>query len=359
MALKKLLLLVVLIPLAALVSFALLHSADLRYVAAVRGNLVSLAAGGGWIAWVEREDGEARLVAVRHGSDHARVLLTAPQLSGLAVSHESAYVTRSHRAEHGQVSAELLRVDLTSGHAEGLASVPWPAEEIAAGEAFVCWREHRGPALPKVRFVAAAAPVDVIRAYDPRAADVRTLAVIPGSPGPSSDEVRLIQTAGECLYWLERRGGPAGRETLIQRMSLVDGRSGTLAREPGMRHAVIAGDAILWTTASLEAPAQRSYSAVMRLFFGDSVPHAIADWLGSSGELEASDGVVYFRERTRLWRLGDARGEQRASARAVPGAVGSQIVGDVEYTFVRTRPGLTLATRPLTWRARLLRAAGL
>jgi hypothetical protein len=122
---------------------------------------------------------------------------------------------------------------------------------------------------------------------------------------------------------------------------------------------VIAGDAILWTSASLEAPEQRSHSAVKRLFFRDSVPHAIADWLGSGGELQACEGVVYLRERTRSWRLGDARGEQRVVARAVPGVVRSQIVGDVEYAFVGTRAGLALATRPLTWRARLLRAVGL
>lgn len=359
MALKKLALILLLIPIVASAGLTFIQSGQLRYVAAVGGDVASIATGGGrWIAWVERESGEARLVAVRHRGDRARVLVTADHLSGLAVADDAVFVTRSDQVEGEQLAAELLHVDLLSGRADHIALLPSLAEEIVAGDGYVCWREHRGPALQGVRFVAAAAPLDVLRMYDARSERTHTLAVIPGRTAAPADDVGLVAVAGEHLYWFERRESAAGRETLIRRAALPDGGAETLAREPGFRHVALAHDSILWTAPSLEAPRERSCSAVKRLFFRDSVPHTIADWLGSDGELQVSGDGIYFRERARLWRLGDARGEQRARSWRLPGAVNALIVDDEEYVFVRTGSGLAVASRPLSLCARLLRMLG-
>jgi hypothetical protein len=359
MALKKLALTLLLILIVALAGLAFIHSGQLRYVAAVGGDVASVATGDGrWIAWVERESDKARLVAVRHRGDRARVFLTADHLSGLAVAHDGVFVTRSHQVEGGRTAAELLHVDLLSGRADRVAALPSVAEEIVAGDGFVCWRERRGPALQNVHFVAAAAPLDVLRTYDARSERTRALAVIAGRTAAPADGVSLVAVAGEHIYWFERRESAAGRETLIRRAALPDGGAETLAREPGFRHAALAHDSILWTAPSLEAPRERSRSAVKRLFFRDSVPHTIADWLGSDGELQVSRDRIYFRERARLWRLGDVRGEQRARSWGLPGTVNARIVDGEEYVFVRTGSGLAVATRPLSLSARLLRMLG-
>lgn len=360
MALKKLTLILLLIPLLAAAGLAVLSSGRLKYVAAVGGDVVAVAtADSGWITWVERETSEGRLVAVRHRGNRARVLLRADHLSGLAVADDGVFVTRSHQIERERPAAELLHVDLLSGRADHIAALPSVAEEIVAGDGYVCWREHRGPALQNVHFVAAAAPLDVLRVYDAREEAIRTLAIIPGRAAQPAESVSLVAVADERVYWLERREGTAGRETLIRRAALPDGGAETLAREPGFRHAAITSDALLWTAPSPEALREHSYAAIKRLFLRDTVPHVIADWLVSDGELQVANGTVYFRERTRLWRLGDARGEQRARPWIVPGAVKTRVVGDDAYVFMRTRSGLAVGRKPLTWPARLLRMLGL
>jgi hypothetical protein len=358
MALNKLVLIVLLL-FATVTVPAFIRAGQFAHLTAVKGDLVSLATGDGCqIAWVEQDDAEARLVAVRRRGEQPSVLLRAPGISAVAVAGGAAFVTVSTDDRGQQDPAALMRVDIASGQPEQIAPLASPAEEAVAGDGFVCWREHRGPAVPGAQFVVAAAPLDVIRARDTSFDVTRTLAVIPGGAVPSARSVGLVGVADEHVYWLERRRVAAANETLIWRAALPHGEPVTVAREPGVRRAVIAQDSILWTAPSTEAPRERSYSAVKRMFIGDSVADVIADWLGSDGELQASDATVYFREQTRLWCLGGAREEQRSRPWSLPGAVGTRIVGDAEYAFVHSRSGLVLGTRPLTWSARLLRMLG-
>lgn len=352
MALKKLLL-VVLVVLVLPAVYAFARAGQVSRVAAVSGQLVATATGGGCrVAWIEQDDTEARLLVVRAFGEVPQILHRAPLLTGLTVADGAAFVTQGTDPRR-QSPASLVRIGLAGGDARELAAVPWLASDIAVGADFLCWREHRASALPGVNFVSAATATDVIRVLRLSDGETFRVAVISGEEAAPSETTRLLGVRDGSLYWAEYRSETPEEETLLRRTSLPDGDSGTLAREQGLRSALLSGDALLWTAPSAEAGEFPSFTSVKRLASGDSTPAVIADWLAPSGQLAASDGTVYVRERSGVWTLGAAKGEQRRTSRWLRETAAYHIVRHSEYAFVRSASGFDLVSRPLNWRGRL------
>jgi len=345
---------VLLVALAAVAGYRYAQAGRARHIADVGGEMAALPAGdGGWVAWLEREGEDTRLLSLRRGGRETRVVLESPGMSGLAVAGGEAFVTRRRDAGRGRGAAEFLRVDLESGAAREVAALPWPAEQVVFDNGFLLWREYRESPLSEVPFVVAAAPVHVIRTRREGSGEMATVAVIAGGTKSRPGGVSLVGAAGGYGYWVERRREEGAGSTVIRRVALPQGRPETLVRERGLQEAVLVEEALLWTAPSLEAVDEHLYAAVKRLPFDSSEPEAVADWLEADGELLACDGLGYFRERRRLWVLGDARGEQRVHSLGPPTGVKARVVGDEEYVLMRTGSGLAVASRPLTWWARV------
>jgi hypothetical protein len=357
-ALKKLLLILLLV-LILPAAYAFVCSGCSVRVAAVNGQLATAATGEGCrMAWIEQDGAEARLMVVRRSDNLPEVVYQAPALSGLAVAGGGAFVTES-AADSVRSPATLLRVDLVSGEVRQLAVLPQAAVQVVVGESYLCWREHRASPLPGVNFVSAGAPVEVIGAQPLSGGETARVAVVQGSAGNGEESAGLVGVGEDCVYWVARREEGGKVETEILRATLPGGEPVTLGREAGSRAAVLSGNAILWTAPSVEAAAATSFSSVKRLGAGESRATVIADWLGPKGSLHAHRGSVYVAERSWLWRLGKARGEQRAISRWLPGGViTSHIADHSEYAFVRTATGIQLVSRPLSWRGRLSRIVG-
>jgi hypothetical protein len=207
--------------------------------------------------------------------------------------------------------------------------------------------------------VSAAAATDVIRVLRLSDGETSRVAVISGEEGVSSEPTRLLGVSDGSLYWVKYRTETPEEETVLRRTPLPGGDSETLAREQGLRSALLSGDALLWMAPSAEGGEFPSFAAVKRLASADSTPTVIADWLSPSGQLAASDGTVYVRERSGVWTLGAAKGEQRRTSRWLPETAAHHIVRHHEYAFVRRASGFDLVSRPLNWRGRLSSVTGL
>lgn len=324
-----------------------------RPLAHVQGKVLSPPTGDeGWVAWLDGDPDEGRLVAARRPGATARVILTGAGLSGLAVAGHAAFLTRTEEPASGNPRTSLLRVDLRDGASQMLAEVPRGADETVSGEGWLCWREDREAALPEVPFVVAAAPLTAVRACPEAADDIRTLAVITGEASPAAAHVELLGIVRQNAYWLERSGVGRSASTVIRRAALPDGQPEAVVREQGRRSAVLTEDALLWTAPSLEAAAPSQSAAVKRRPFGESDAKVIADWLSPDGVLLASHGGVYVQERYRLWRLGGERGRQRVLFEGPGGVVTGRVLGDQQYLVMRSGRPVVVATRPLTWWAR-------
>jgi len=282
------------------------------------------------------------------------VALIGRGLSGLAVAEDSAFVTRADESEEDEAGASLLRVDLRTGTSEALARLTTGAEQIAFGDGWLCWREEREAALPEVPFVVAAAPLTVLRARSTNGSgDVHTLAIMGGRPGEGKGRAELVGVAEAEAYWLERRTSGSSETTVFRRVALPRGEPETLIREAGRRAAVLTQDALVWTAPSLEGAESNQFVAVKRRSLRNGAVKVIADWLSTTGELQASHDEVYVQGRSWLWHLGSERGEQRRLRRRPGRFVTGRVVGDEQYLVLRSRDRLAVAARPLTWWSRI------
>ncbi len=308
-------------------------------VASVRGQLVASPEGSEqWVAWIDGKEGECRLVAARIHARTARVVLTAPALSGLVVSGQTAYLTRREGPE-----SELLRVDLPSGKAERRATVSAPAAEIVVGEKWLCWREHRPAGLPGVPFVAAGVPLNVIRACPTEGGN-------PALVAPVTGEAALLGIAGGAVYWVERQGvnGSPSTSTVVRRAALPGGKPETVLVERGWRSVALADDALVWSAPSAEAAEPDQVCAIKRRPLDRAETVLIGDWIDPWATLLPSPRGLYVQDRYRLWQLGDRRRDQRALHEAPMGFSGGMVAGDEEYVVLASSGRQKLAVVPLT-----------
>ncbi len=358
---RRLLAVAVLLAVAGAVTIAAVRSVRPRVLSEVEGWVLSPPTGSDrWVAWLEGDEAECRLMAARRHGGRARVALTGRVLSGLAVTGDSAFVTRADEPEGDEAGASLLRVDLRTGTSEVLARLTTGAQskldcrQIAFGDGWLCWREEREAALPEVPFVVAAAALTVLRARSTNGVDdVHTLAIVSARPRGGKGQTELVGIAGAQAYWLERRTSGSSETTVLRRVALPRGEPETLIREAGRRAAVLTQDALVWTAASLEGAEASQFLAVKQRSLRNGAVKVIADWLSTSGELQASRDEVYVQGRSWLWRLGSERGEQRRLRRCPGGFVTARVVGDEQYLVLRSRDGLAVAARPLTWWSRI------
>ena len=324
-----------------------------RLLCQVTGRVLSPPVGAGrWVAWLEGDEKERRLVVTARSGGERRTVLAAAELSGLAVRGETAYVTRSE----GNGRAELLEVSLPGGGTKTAAELPEGADQIACAGGWVVWRRSREPGLPGVPFVAAAAPVTVIRARPVGRGPVRVAAVVSGE-GSSKEGFDLLGVAGDRAYWLERSAAPNER-TWIRRAPCPGGEVETIAEEPGIRSAALEDGVLLWTGPSLEAGSAMSCSSVKRMDVEKGGSEVIADWLGRETVVLLSSGEGYGQEQGSLWRLGGKRGEQRRLSIGPPGLMSGRVIGDEEFIFLRGGAQMALAKRPLSLWSRIRSLAG-
>ena len=325
-----------------------------RLLARVEGKVLTPPTGqDGWIAWLEENGGEARLVVTRKRESHPRVALAGVGLSGLAVVENFAFLTTTGEAETGGPRARLLRVDLRDGKSETLALLAKPADQLTCGGGWLCWRETREAALPGVPFVAAGAPLTVIRASPEDGKRSHIVATVLGQGSDSGNQVELLGIAAGYAYWLQRVQGGLVGSTLIQRAELPDGSPEAVTREPGRRTAALTEGALLWTAPSLEAAEPNHFSAVKRRALEGSDIQVIADWLTSDAVVLTSRTDAYVQERNRLCRLGGQRGQQHVQYKGPPRVLTARLLDDEEYLVMRSGGSLLVAKRPLTLRARV------
>lgn len=326
----------------------------MRVVAEVKGEILALPVGGGrWVAWLEGEKGEARLMVARRYGGRPVAVLSAAELSGLAMSGETAYLTRKTGAERRQV-AELVRVRLPERKPMVIAAVPRLASQIAAGDGWVCWREDHEADLPGVPFAVAGAPMTVIRAVLESGGEPEAVAAVTGvTAGPRSGGLDLLGVAAKGLYWVQRTGLGSAAATAVRRADLPAGKTGIVVMEPGWRPVALGRGALFWTVPSLEAAAPDQFAAVKQARLDGPGAKVIADWLGSGARLMVTSAGVYAQDRELLWDLGGSRGEQRVVARGLGWVSSATMVGDEQYLVMESKAGTQIAGRPVTWGARL------
>lgn len=327
----------------------------LRVVAAVKGAMVAPPAGEGrWVAWVEGDRGETRLMVLPRYRGRPAVALTAAALSGLAVEGDAAYLTRSAAREGGRVRAELVRVRLPRGTPTVIAALNRRASQIAYGDGWLCWREDYEAGLPGVPFVAAAAPLTVVRARQESGGSVRVVAVVSGAEvGPASGDLELLGVMGESAYWVERAPVAGVAATVVHRARLPGGKAETVVREEGWRTVALGKDMLVWTAPSLEADRPDGVSAVKQDRLDGSGVKVIADWLGPSAAVMVTGAGIFAQDRYLLWKLGSERGQQRVIAQGPGWFSLSRIAGDEQYLIVESKAGTQVARRPVTWWARV------
>jgi len=324
-----------------------------RVLCTVGGSVRSLLrVSGQRVAWLEGDERESRLMVIPRRGGRARAMLAAPRLAGLAVEGDTAYVTRGPAA--GGKPPALLAVLLNTGAANTLAALPEEADQIVCSERWVVWRRLRRPGLSGVPFVAAAAPVTVIRSAPAAGGPVRIVAVIRGETSFRKDDIVLLGVAGDSIYWRERSGPAANDRTLIRRAPCAGAKAETVVAEAGSRRAALAGDVLVWTAPSLEAGNPGAFATVKRMALGRPGVKVIADWLepGAMPMLTAG-GRVYAQERGSLWRLSDERGEQRRLFSGPSQVMSPVVSGDEGFMFIQRGQQTVVAKRPLTLWARV------
>jgi hypothetical protein len=279
-------------------------------------------------------------------------MLAAPGLAGLAVEGDTAYVTRGPAA--GGKPPALLAVSLTKGAPKTLAALPEEADQIVCSDRWVVWRRSRRPGLSGIPFVAAAAPVTVIRSAPAAGGPIHIIAVLRGETSFRKDDIVLLGVAGDSIYWRERSGPAANDRTLIRRAPCAGAKAETVVAEAGSRRAALAGDLLVWTAPSLEAGNPGAFATVKRMALGRSGVKVIADWLepGAMPMLTAG-GRAYAQERGSLWRLTDERGEQRRLFSGPSQVMSPVVSGDEEFMFIQRGQQTVVAKRPLALWARV------
>jgi len=345
---------VVLLVVVGLGYLAAVHSARPRVVARVDGRLLSPPSGQGqWVGWLEGEAQKGRLVAGRRRGGRTRIAFSSAGLSGLAVVGDSAFLSEATQAETGATEVSLLRVDLADGTSEKLVELARSADQIVAGDGWLCWHEYWEAGLPGVDFVVAAAPLNVVRACPETGGSVSTLAVLRADPLQMADRPELVGISDGHAYWLERQLAGGLESTVVRRAAVADGEPETLLRERGRRTAALSSQALLWTAPSLEAAEPMTFAAVKRMGLEGGEPRVIADWLSPQTRVLASEANAYAQGREWLWGLGMSRDEQRP-LREGPGGIATGVVlGDQEYLVIRSAGGYAIARRPITWWARV------
>jgi len=346
---------VVLILVAGVAALAILGYARPHVVAEVQGKLLAPPAGdGSWVAWLEGNEDQAHLVAVRRGAARARTVLVAPGLSGLAVHRDSAFVMRRDPA----AKITLLRVRLSDGAAQPLGEAPWPAEQMACDGEWLLWREERAAGLAGVPFVIAASPLTVLRARPVSADTVSTMLVLAGESPTRPRRVSLVGVQGGRAYWVERERRRTGVETVVHRVTLPTGHPEQVLREAGESSVALRPNCLLWTAPSVEAAEPMQYAALKRRTLDSAHDDVIGDWLLAGATVLASDAGIYVQDRERLWRLGNGRQDERSLMTGPGGLVATHVAGDQQYAATRLGDRLVILRRPLTWWARLRSLVG-
>jgi hypothetical protein len=298
-------------------------------------------------------------MVVGRSGGRAKVLLKSAGLSGLAADGGAAYVTRA-AADQSQAGGsstrtpyELLAVSLSGGATRKLADLSEAADQIVSSQGWLAWRKSREPALPRVPFVAAAAPVTVIRAVAREGGTPRVIAVLGGEQTVRRGGLELLGVAGDSAYWCERNRTPEGERTAIRRAPCSGGPAETLIEEDGSRRAALDGDVLIWTAPSLEAGNPAAFSSVKRMELGKPGVAVIGDWLDSGTILLLSNGRAYAQDRGSLWRLSAKREEQTRLYEGPPRLAYPRAIGDEEFMFMQLDRGTALAKRPLTLWARV------
>jgi len=339
-------------------------SARPRVLFNVGGRVQSpLASSGQWVTWLEGEEQERRLMVVGRSGGRAKVLLKSAGLSGLAADSGAAYVTRAASDQarggptpsevEGRTPNELLAVSLSGGAARKLADLSEAADQIVSSQGWLAWRKSREPALPGVPFVAAAAPVTVIRAVAREGGTPHVIAVLGGGQTVRRGGLELLGIARDSVYWYERNTTPEGERTAIRRAPCSGGGIETVAVADGSRAAALDGDVLIWTAPSLEAGNPGTFSSVRRMELGRPGVKVIGDWLDSGTILLLSNGRAYAQDRGSLWRLSAKREEQARLYEGPPRLVSPRAIGDEEFMFMQLDRGVALAKRPLTLWARV------
>ena len=330
-------------------------SARPRVVCQVTGKVVAPPAGDErWVAWLESGDPRPRLMVVPRAGGRPRALLSDGMLSGLSLDRGTAYVTRAVPwTSDLRQGAQLLSVSLSSGATTTLATLSEAADQIVSSQGWLAWRKSREPALPGVPFVAAAAPVTVIRAVAREGGTPRVIAVLGGEQTVLRGGLELLGIARDCVYWYERNTTPEGERTAIRRAPCSGGGIETVAVEDGSRVASLDGDVLIWTAPSLEAGNPGTFSSVRRMELGRPGAKVIGDWLEPGTIPLLSNGQAYAQDRGSLWRLSAKREEQTRLYPGPPRLVLPRAIGDEEFMFMQLDRGMALAKRPLTVWARV------
>ncbi|MFB3882477.1 MAG: hypothetical protein ACE149_14515 [Armatimonadota bacterium] len=335
-------------------------SARPRVLCRVTGRALTPPAGDErWVAWLESGDPRPRLMVVPRAGGRARALLSDGVLSGLALDRGVAYVARpvpeSSDLRH---AAQLLSVSLPTGSTAILATLGEDADQIVSSDGWVVWLKRRDPALPGVPFVAAAAPLTVIRAISMEDRAPRVIAALAGDQSIRTGNVELIGISSGYAYWCERYRTPEGERTAIRRAPCAGGPTETLVEESGSRRAALEGDALIWTAPSLEAGNPAAFSSVKRMRLGRPEVEVIGDWLEPGTRPLLASGRAYAQDRGDLWRLSPKREEQGRLYQRPTRLESPIVIGDEEFMFMQLDRGQALAKRPLTVWARVRSAVG-
>jgi len=296
-----------LVALVALVSAAYVRGGLPYAMHRASGRTVALGSDARGVFWLEGDanadaPGQSAWVLER-GRRPARCVLTQAGLTAVAGAGDSLVVLRREG-----FSGKLLRVPRGGGAAVTLAEGLSHPVGLAAGDGEAYWTETQPRLVPGARHLPATqARVSLRAARLDGSGEPRTVAWLRG--GTQEFEGEILEAAQGRVYLVEVTGRDCGAgwsRTLS--VPAAGGVVETAALERGTQTALLHGDRLCWTAASLDAgdPAMaRSLNVGGRLPAPDTGP--LTDWLPSAGRLCEAGGRTYYASADGLWRLPEQR----------------------------------------------------
>jgi len=327
-----------------------------RPVCQAGGSIVALQADDRGLVWLETAGAgpppTGSISVLERGDRAPRSIHPQRPIRSLALSADQVFVLESD----GQ-RGSLLSIPRSGGQpttlAEGLLR---PAGLLVEGAA-AYWTETRPAAAPHVWHIPALLPRTVFCSRPILAEGVEQAITAIES---QTDEFQgaLLGVDDGRLYWLDVSGADRyGSWSTIRSAPSTGGLAETVAREKGMRTALLEAGTLYWTAPSEDAGDPLQYCCIRRATVPEGSPTTLTDWLMPGGKLHRYRGQLYYAGVDGLWAVSETLGRGRQLGRGIVShgqAVGWR--GSI-YGVGLLPEGDVLVRRPLTLGARLKAAA--
>ncbi len=347
---------IILIVVTALLVAAYIVGGRPRPVCQVGGSIVALQADDRGLVWLETAGAgpppTLSISVLERGDRAPRCIHPERPIRSFALSADHVLVLESD----GQ-RGSLLSVPRSGGQATTLAEgLLRPTSLLLEGTA-AYWTETRPAAAPHVWHIPTLLPRAMVcsRPIQSQGAGQAIVAI-----EAQTDEFQgtLLGLHDGRLYWLDILAATNSDSwSTIRSVPTTGGLTETIARERGVRTALLEADTLYWTAPSEDAGDPLHCCCIRRAVLPQDSPVTLTDWVMAGGSLCRFRGQLYYGAVDGLWAVPDALGTARQVGKRV--VTRGLVVGwsGAIYQVAIAPEGDILLRRPLSLGTRLKAAA--